>query len=331
MDEAFGKLRSSFRRLSVRGSLRNKFRKQNKNERPQRRPADVNVIPEDKLFQLPEDNTVGELNKLHYAFSWIKGRRPHMEDAHSVDSKLNDKITIFGVYDGHSTHKVSETVAKMLPSMIEQETKSRMQKMSIDDICMKNVLKSSFKNMDKYLFKTLQGEERFGGTTAVLAVFFQDRVFIAHIGDSRAFVFDHKGRMSYISRDHKATDEEEIDRIKNVGGSVWAGRVTSSDHVYGGLAITRAFGDFQYKHQCNSPDSVSVEPEVKSMRVKKISRIFLVCDGVTDVITNNDIKLYWNQCEYDSLTKVSETLTIESYNKQSFDNISTGIIQLCHN
>ena len=73
-----------------------------------------------------------------------------MEDAHSVDSKLNDKLTIFGVYDGHSTHKVSEIVSKMLPSIIEQETKSRMQKMSIEDICMKNVLKSSFKSMDKY-------------------------------------------------------------------------------------------------------------------------------------------------------------------------------------
>ena len=92
-----------------------------------------------------------------------------------------------------------------------------------------------------------------------------------------------------MSRDHKATDEAEIDRIKAVGGSVWAGRVTSGDFVFGGLAITRAFGDFQYKHQCNSPDSVSVEPEIKSMRVKKISRIFLVCDGVTDVMTDEDM------------------------------------------
>ena len=79
-----------------------------------------------------------------------------------------------------------------------------------------------------------------------------------------------------MSRDHKATDEAEIDRIKAVGGSVWAGRVTSGDFVFGGLAITRAFGDFQLKMNGKikqEEQAVVTDPDIKVFDRSEITHI----------------------------------------------------------
>lgn len=65
-------------------------------------------------------------------------------------------------------------------------------------------------------------------------------VYVANAGDTRA-VLSKNGTAERLSKDHKASDPQEIDRIRSAGGKIMDGRVA------GGLAITRAFGDFAYK------------------------------------------------------------------------------------
>jgi serine/threonine protein phosphatase PrpC len=82
------------------------------------------------------------------------------------------------------------------------------------------------------------------GATACVAVVRKELnnnvVYVGNLGDSRA-VLNRNGKAHRLSKDHKATDPDEISRIKSQGGSIMEGRVA------GGLAITRAFGDFTYK------------------------------------------------------------------------------------
>jgi len=82
------------------------------------------------------------------------------------------------------------------------------------------------------------------GTTACVAVVRKEAnhsvLYVSNVGDTRA-VLSKNGVAERLSKDHKATDPAEIDRVKSVGGSIMDNRVA------GGLAITRALGDHAYK------------------------------------------------------------------------------------
>ena len=81
------------------------------------------------------------------------------------------------------------------------------------------------------------------GSTAVVAIVRREInhnvLYVANAGDSRA-VLSKNGTAERLSKDHKATDPQEIARVKSEGGSIMDNRVA------GGLAITRAIGDHAY-------------------------------------------------------------------------------------
>jgi serine/threonine protein phosphatase PrpC len=91
-------------------------------------------------------------------------------------------------------------------------------------------------------------------------------------------------------------DQAERQRIQEAGGTVLIQRVNGS------LAVSRALGDFEYKNNPNRrPDQqlVSPEPEVTyythSAATKpdeQISFIVLACDGIWDVMTNEELATY---------------------------------------
>ena len=64
---------------------------------------------------------------------------------------------------------------------------------------------------------------------------------IANLGDSRAVIGLQDGSALRITKDHKAIDPQEQDRVKAAGGMIYNNRVN------GVLAITRALGDYDLK------------------------------------------------------------------------------------
>merc|ERR1712141_808811 len=125
------------------------------------------------------------------------------------------------------------------------------------------------------------------GTTAVCALITQKYLIIANCGDSRG-VCCSDGKAVLATQDHKPSNEPEKERIQNAGGSVMIQRVNGS------LAVSRALGDFEYKNvdgKGPTEQLVSPEPEFYMKKRDKDKDEFLVlaCDGVWDVMTNEDI------------------------------------------
>lgn len=127
------------------------------------------------------------------------------------------------------------------------------------------------------------------GTTAVCAFVGRENIFIANCGDSRA-ILCRNGEPVFSTQDHKPILPGEKERIMNAGGSVMIQRVNGS------LAVSRALGDYEYKNvkdkgQCEQ--LVSPEPEIFCLdRDPADEFLVLACDGIWDVMTNEDVCRY---------------------------------------
>ena len=78
------------------------------------------------------------------------------------------------------------------------------------------------------------------GSTCVLTLIIGSHIFCANVGDSRA-ILSQNGKAIDLSYDHKASRPDEVARVKEFGGIIEFSRVE------GKLAISRAFGDFEFK------------------------------------------------------------------------------------
>merc|ERR1711988_1647975 len=145
-------------------------------------------------------------------------------------------------------------------------------------------------------------------------------------GDSRG-VCCSDGKAVLATQDHKPSNEPEKERIQNAGGSVMIQRVNGS------LAVSRALGDFEYKNVDGTGPTeqlVSPEPEfyVKPRESDKDEFLVLACDGVWDVMTNEDI------CSFvaarmrvtDNLEQIANEVIDTCMHKGSRDNMSIIII-----
>ena len=239
----------------------------------------------------------GTGNGLRYGLSSMQGWRVEMEDAHSaiIGIPCLKDWSFFAVFDGHAGAKVSAYCSDQLVEAITTNDDFRA-KNSSDVIGgsgpsreqVSKAIKTGFLSLDAKLRgmpQVISGEDK-SGSTAVCVMLSPVNLFFANCGDSRALLC-RDGRVQYSTQDHKPVNPEEKERIQNAGGSVMIQRVNGS------LAVSRALGDFEYKNvQGKGPceQLVSPEPEVfVEDRSPKDEFIVLACDGIWDVMTNDDV------------------------------------------
>jgi protein phosphatase 1B len=156
------------------------------------------------------------------------------------------------------------------------------------------------------------GEDR-SGSTAICALICPEFIYLANCGDSRGLI-SAKEAIAVATLDHKPVNPLEKERIQNAGGSVMIQRVNGS------LAVSRALGDFEYKRVPNMgpfEQLISPEPEISEhARSGQDEFIVLACDGVWDVMSNEDV------CQF-----VRYQLTVTD----NLERICEGIVDNCLN
>lgn len=101
-------------------------------------------------------------------------------------------------------------------------------------------------------------------------------LYTSNVGDLRIILY-RQGKVYRLTYDHKATDPNEIARIKDSGGLVMKNRVN------GVLAITRALGDSYMK------DLIIGNPFTTSTELTSDDEfVILACDGLWDVVSDAD-------------------------------------------
>ena len=235
----------------------------------------------------------GEGEGLRYAVSAMQGWRKEMEDKHVAKTVVKGlkNHSFFGVFDGHAgasaSHYCSEHlldyIIKVWPTL-EQAQEHRL---------IEKAFREGFLTLDSTMRGEVEGGDYRGGTTAITVMITPDKIIFGNCGDSRGLLC-RDGKVEFVTSDHKPSNDGERRRIEAAGGSVMMQRVNGS------LAVSRALGDFEFKmvpDKAQHEQLVSPEPEVTILDRdhEKDQYLFLTCDGVYDVMSNEQIVKYINR------------------------------------
>lgn len=222
----------------------------------------------------------GHGNGLRYCVSSMQGWRLEMEDSHSAACRLKDPFatwSYFAVFDGHAGSQISLHCAEHLMSTILESESFSKHKYEAG-------IREGFLQLDEDMRKLYHDQQ--GGSTAICVFVSPDKIYLVNCGDSRA-VISRNGAAVISTIDHKPFSPKEQERIQNAGGSVMIKRIN------GTLAVSRAFGDYDFKNDgSKSPVDQMVSPEpdiIVCNRSEHDEFIVVACDGIWDVMTSSEV------------------------------------------
>lgn len=250
---------------------------------------------------------------------------------------INGKIPtlgLFGVFDGHGDGGyASKFLATNLLDKLSTHSQWSTAYHSIDsdsnsstegDGAMMTLLEESFHALDTDLMND-DGKVKNGGSTAIVAVVSEGKMFIANVGDSRCILvkkrMNEEGDVVHannaeslevlpLSEDHKPNLPSERARIEAAGMTIYGENIPaegdkSSTIIHKiqksqqdtGVSFSRAFGDFDYKSNPNlssTRQAVICTPEtcIRERKLEEDMYLILACDGVWDVMSDDEVGLF---------------------------------------
>jgi protein phosphatase PTC2/3 len=276
-----------------------------------------------------------------------QGYRKTMEDEHVADLFLNvtglnnQPCKFFGVFDGHGGTQCSVYIKENIVDTLTDELNKLegMADIAAQDEQVKQALTNTFLKVDEaFLAKCKEEAWPNVGSTVTTVLVVGNRAYCANCGDSRT-VLSRGGKAIALSEDHKPKVPSEERRIVEAGGKVYHGR------VWGVLAVSRAFGDADFKIGSDMLDEFEISaslvianPEFQIVDLcESDDFIILACDGLWDVMENNEA-VQWVQeqittqedkqgyVDLDGIAKLMTTVSIENLNSR--DNVSIMIVKI---
>jgi protein phosphatase len=159
------------------------------------------------------------------------------------------------------TTEIQQLLAKVQPFDVDEETKAPV----AGKIIREQVLKANTS-----IYQAAQSQPQYSGmgTTLVVCLFYDNKMTVGHLGDSRLYML-RDGKFSQVTRDHSLL-QEQID-----SGIITAEQAKHAQHKN---LVTKALGI-----------DPTVEPEVKEYATKP-GDVYLLCsDGLCDMVDDEDV------------------------------------------
>jgi len=237
--------------------------------------------------------------------------RDHNEDAIGSDPDIGLMVLADGM-GGYNAGEVASGIAVQIVSELATEGASRENRDEIDPhsgmMRQSIVLRDAVYRANKIIFQTAQSQTHCEGmgTTIVACMFYDNKVSIAHVGDSRAYRL-RGGGFEQMTMDHSLL-QELVDR--GFYSAEEAQRSTNRNYV------TRALGV-----------EPTVEVEVHEHEVLP-DDIYLLCsDGLPDMVEDEDIHLTISTFN-DSLDVVGKQLIELANDHGGRDNVSVQLARV---
>ena len=205
---------------------------------------------------------------------------PGMVRSHNEDSIASDASRGLAVLaDGMGGYNAGEVASGIATTVITTELQQLLETTppyAVEEGTGKPIaeklLRDQIAKANTSIYQAAQSQPQYAGmgTTLVMGLFYDNRMAVAHIGDSR--LYRQRGEtFEQITKDHSLL-QEQID-----GGLITK---EQARHSANKNLVTRALGI-----------DPTVEPEVHEYDVQ-VGDIFLLCsDGLCDMVTDEDISM----------------------------------------
>jgi serine/threonine protein phosphatase PrpC len=250
--------------------------------------------------------------KLRFVGETDTGRvREHNEDTIALDVDIGLLVLADGM-GGYNAGEVASGIAVKTIVNLVREAAEREDLAAIDastGLTRRSiVLRDAIQRANKIIFQTAKTQPQCEGmgTTVVGALFYDNHVTVAHVGDSRIYRV-RGGRLEQITLDHSLL-QELVDR--GFYSPEEAQRAANKNYV------TRALGV-----------EPSVEVEIAEHEVLKGDHYVLCSDGLSDMVEDSDIHLTINTFG-DNLGTVAKQLIQLANDNGGRDNISVLLSQV---
>eukprot|EP01031_Cornospumella_fuschlensis_P040911 gene40911-49901_t len=156
------------------------------------------------------------LNGVTYAVSYWseRGGRQYQEDRfNSMKAPIGtNEASLYGVFDGHGGEKAAEYCRQHLLAAIAADGNWQSNPAL--------AATRAFFKVDADFSKIAKAQTLTDGTTAVVAVIVNKKLYIANAGDSRAVLVQRGGKARAMSDDHRPERKDEEARIRKLGGTL---------------------------------------------------------------------------------------------------------------
>jgi|GEM_PF-710680 len=218
---------------------------------------------------------------------------------------VNSEGGLFIVADGMGGHEGGEVASKMAVDIISEALKEGIPADAMKEEVFALILQALFKANDEIRIK---GEEdpllRGMGTTIVLALCQGDEVYVAHVGDSRAYLIKEKS-IKRLTEDHSV-----------VAQMVKAGNISREEaktHKFRHM-LSQALGTSTY-----------LAPDIQVFNWEKGDYILLCTDGLTDMLEDQELLSTVLECSKGEPEEGCEML-VDLANKKGGRDNSTVIL-----
>lgn len=227
-----------------------------------------------------------------------------MVRSNNEDSFLVREPYLFVVADGMGGHAAGEIASRATLKAFEAATHELRVGFEGDA---SNVLKEAFIKANEHVFKmAVSNEEYTGMGTTMTALYLQadNTAYVAHIGDSRMYLFRH-GVLMQVTQDHtyvtKLLEERKITRQE--------AQIHPKRHM-----LMRAIGVEE-----------EIEFDVIPFTVEAGDRLLLCTDGLSDMLTEMEMTAIMEQEDLDA---VGEALIEKALDNGGRDNVTLVLIDL---
>lgn len=237
--------------------------------------------------------------------------RSHNEDNISTDSEAGFVI----LADGMGGYNAGEVASGIAVTMLADGLKTALHA-GLPEQGPGLLVRSEIEKTNAAIYQTAQSQPQFSGmgTTLVCALFLDNRVTVAHVGDSRLYRYRQKGteptQLEQITRDHSLLQEQ----IDSGMISREDARLSNNKNL-----VTRALGV-----------DPTVDVEVQEHEALP-GDIYLLCsDGLNDMVNDEEIQLALSTLGT-NLELAAQQLVQMANDNGGRDNVSVILVRILHN
>jgi serine/threonine protein phosphatase PrpC len=244
---------------------------------------------------------------------YVPGRRSVRHDSGSESNSelpaltLDPSSALFIVADGMGGQQAGEQASLMAVEMIPRAIARRLPPEEREPARIKDAIRDAVAEVNQEILGSSGAVTEFSnmGTTVVLACFRFDRVFVAGIGDSRAYRL-RDDRLEQLTKDHSLAD-----------ALLDAGTISPEE------LPTHKFKNVLYLY-LGSKDARSGPEEVRALDVRPGDRLLMASDGLTGVVSDKEVARVLGTVEDPQIAAL--TLKNMALENDSKDNITCLII-----